>query len=570
MTFYILGFVVIITNVYNIFLDKFINWQLKNSNLCSILFGFAFEMCLLPAQKSGSTLDGSLTSVSSESFVHATSFREGSQNVGAEPKFLIIGAGAAGIACAVSLLRKGFKCVTIIEAENRIGGRIYSKQFGHNIIEMGAQWCHGETGNIVFQMVNGKNMLRSSSYIYTNFDCIRSDGSVVPHDVVKKLKTILAQIFARRDEELPTFEGTLGEYLFKNFFKILYRDEYKNIDEVIAKEFFENFAKIERSETSAGLDEMSGRGFQSYKTCDGDYLLHFEEGFLHFLRTLMGADELSNDLGILEDKILFGIRVKEIIWKRHDFKVEVTCENTSAVFLVDHVIVTVSLGVLKRKVQQMFTPELPLSKLNAIEGLGYGSIMKIYLEFPAPFWSGQWTGLAMLWREEDVAEIRDSQRAWLEDIYGFYRVPRQPCTLVGWLVGSNIPLVETMSDFDVIDGCLYLLRRFLPQWKINNAVDLARTTWDTNINFNGSFSFRSLKTEELSTSSAELAQPITILGPAPTYRILTPLKGALAVKPVVQFAGEATHDYYFGTVHGAVETGIREAKRLEGYYAVDI
>lgn len=527
-------------------------------------------MCLLPVRKSGTSIEEDVSTASSESFVHKTSFKEGSLNTAAEPKFLIIGAGAAGIACAVSLLRKGFKCVTIIEAENRIGGRIYTKSFSHNVIEMGAQWCHGEKDNIVFQTVNDKNMLRSSSNIYTNFDCIRSNGEIVPRDVVQKLKTLLAEIFARRDEELSTFEGTLGEYLSKNFFKMLRNDEYNNIDKAIAQEFFENFTKIERSETLAGLDEISARGFQSYTTCDGDYLLHFEEGFLQFLRILMGADELGNDLGILEDKILFGFRVKEILWKRNDFKVEVICENTSAIFLVDHVIVTVSLGVLKNRAHEMFTPELPISKLNAIEGLGYGSIMKIYLEFPAPFWSTQWTGLAMLWREEDAAEIRDSQRAWLEDIYGFYRVPKQPCTLVGWLVGSNIPLVETMSDFDVINGCLYLLRRFLPQWNINNAIDFAKTTWDTNTNFNGSFSFISLKTEELSTSPAELAQPITVLGPAPIYRVVNPPKGALAVKPIVQFAGEATHDCFFGTVHGAVETGIREAKRLEGYYAVDI
>lgn len=28
------------------------------------------------------------------------------------------------------------------------------------------------------------------------------------------------------------------------------------------------------------------------------------------------------------------------------------------------------------------------------------------------------------------------------------------------------------------------------------------------------------------------------------------------------FAGEATHDYFYSTVHGAVETGWREADRI--------
>lgn len=35
---------------------------------------------------------------------------------------------------------------------------------------------------------------------------------------------------------------------------------------------------------------------------------------------------------------------------------------------------------------------------------------------------------------------------------------------------------------------------------------------------------------------------------------------------VVQFAGEATHSRYFSTVHGAIETGYREAERLINFY----
>ena len=32
------------------------------------------------------------------------------------------------------------------------------------------------------------------------------------------------------------------------------------------------------------------------------------------------------------------------------------------------------------------------------------------------------------------------------------------------------------------------------------------------------------------------------------------------------FGGEATHDHYYSTVHGAIETGWREADRILRYY----
>ena len=47
-----------------------------------------------------------------------------------DPKILIIGAGAAGIAAASRLLEKGFQNVLILEAKNRIGGRIHTVKFG--------------------------------------------------------------------------------------------------------------------------------------------------------------------------------------------------------------------------------------------------------------------------------------------------------------------------------------------------------------------------------------------------------------------------------------------------------
>lgn len=35
---------------------------------------------------------------------------------------------------------------------------------------------------------------------------------------------------------------------------------------------------------------------------------------------------------------------------------------------------------------------------------------------------------------------------------------------------------------------------------------------------------------------------------------------------IILFAGEATHEHYFSTVHGAVESGFREADRIVNYY----
>lgn len=57
-----------------------------------------------------------------------------------EKKIVIIGAGASGFAAASKLIANGFHNLLILEAENRIGGRVHTIPFGANVLDMGAQW----------------------------------------------------------------------------------------------------------------------------------------------------------------------------------------------------------------------------------------------------------------------------------------------------------------------------------------------------------------------------------------------------------------------------------------------
>lgn len=57
-----------------------------------------------------------------------------------DKKVIIVGAGSSGVAAGTKLVSNGFKNVTILEAENRIGGRVHTVPFGSNVVDMGAQW----------------------------------------------------------------------------------------------------------------------------------------------------------------------------------------------------------------------------------------------------------------------------------------------------------------------------------------------------------------------------------------------------------------------------------------------
>src|ERR1700758_1803879 len=55
---------------------------------------------------------------------------------------IVIGAGMAGLTAARSLAEAGMK-VLVAEAQDRIGGRIWTRHIGDEAIELGAEFVHG-------------------------------------------------------------------------------------------------------------------------------------------------------------------------------------------------------------------------------------------------------------------------------------------------------------------------------------------------------------------------------------------------------------------------------------------
>lgn len=107
--------------------------------------------------------------------------------------------------------------------------------------------------------------------------------------------------------------------------------------------------------------------------------------------------------------------------------------------------------------------------------------------------------------------------------------------------------MEVLSDKDIVKSCEYVFDKFLPNTSSEIIITQVRTSkWKTNCHFGGTYSYH---TDE-SSSANQLAEAIKDVNQTP--RIL--------------FAGEATHDYFFSTVHGAIESGFREAERLINIY----
>ncbi|XP_037719123.1 spermine oxidase [Drosophila subpulchrella] len=465
----------------------------------------------------------------------------------ASSRIMIVGAGASGIAAATRLLQNNFGDVQILEAENRIGGRINTISFGDNVVDVGAQWVHGKERNCVYEMVKDMGVVSDTGDFFSNVKRVRSNKEVVPDDLACSIHDIA--LGSMPSGPLPVV-GSFGNHLVETFWRNI-ESQLPRVDRTLASEALDAFAKHESSIIGAdNLFEVSVREHIEYDECDGDKLVHWgTKGYQRFLRLLMKVGEdAPEELGLLEGRVRLGKKVTKIELARPR-KVIVRCEDGDY-FEVDHVICTVSLGVLQEQHERLFVPPLPAAKVNAIRGLTLGTVNKMYMEFEEQPFPKDWVGFFCFWLAQDLKELRKTEYFWLEGITGIHKITCQPRLLMAWVGGSFGRHMETLSDEKVLEGLQWLFRKFLT-FEIPPPKRFHRSKWFSNPNFRGTWTFRPTKADERETGPRDLEAPV--MGEDGHLGLL--------------FAGEASSRNHFSTVHGAVEAGWREADRLIRLYS---
>lgn len=74
--------------------------------------------------------------------------------------------------------------------------------------------CHGEKGNVVYDLAKDKNLLSASHTDYTSFNLIRSNGEQIPKSIGDKLTKLYLEIIfdERYDVEKREYNGSLGNF----------------------------------------------------------------------------------------------------------------------------------------------------------------------------------------------------------------------------------------------------------------------------------------------------------------------------------------------------------------------
>ena len=137
-------------------------------------------------------------------------------------KIVIIGAGVSGIGATNKLLENGFHDVVILEATDRIEGRVHSVPFSSGIIDLGAQWVSDE--NVVYEMMKD-HFVFGDTAIGIRDAFLDSSGEQLDYKKCKQLKNLADGMFLETNEMLESNE-TYGKFLKRKYYEALATAEF--------------------------------------------------------------------------------------------------------------------------------------------------------------------------------------------------------------------------------------------------------------------------------------------------------------------------------------------------------
>ncbi|XP_058006926.1 polyamine oxidase 1 isoform X2 [Hevea brasiliensis] len=254
---------------------------------------------------------------------------------------IIIGAGISGLSAAKVLAENGIEDLVILEASDRIGGRIRKENFGGVSVELGAGWIAGVGGkesNPVWELANQSGLRTCfSDYSNARYNIYDRSGKIFPSGVAADSykKAVDSAIMKLRSLEANHVD--VGEVIEPP-------GSPKTPIELAIDFILHDFemAEVEPISTYVDFGER-------------EFLVADERGY-EYLLYKMAEDFLFTSEGkILDARLKLNKVVREIQHSRNGVIVKT---EDGSVYEANYVILSVSIGVLQSDLIS-FRPPLP-------------------------------------------------------------------------------------------------------------------------------------------------------------------------------------------------------------------
>lgn len=283
-------------------------------------------------------------------------------------RVIVIGAGVAGLAAAARLREAG-RDVLLLEARDRIGGRVWTTSVPGLIVpvELGAEFLHGQAKEIdEIARVDGARVIDVAGRRWSS----TRGRLTLMDDFWERLDRPMRRLNAQRTRD-RSFADALSAM----------RGVQSN-DRQLALQYVEGFHAAdpfsisERALADGGSPRRDVRERRIGRVLEGYSAI---------------VDALARPIG---DRIRLNSAVRSIGWQRGRVEVELVdrVTGTPSTTAADAAVVTIPLGVLQAMAGDEgaveFNPTVPGIARN-VSRLCMGHVMKVVLQLDEPFWTGE-------------------------------------------------------------------------------------------------------------------------------------------------------------------------------------
>lgn len=297
---------------------------------------------------------------------------------------VILGGGAAGVTAADELYNAGIDFV-LLEASDKLGGRLREEQFHGETIEAGAEWVHGlrtsRRGhtNSAWTLVKMAK-LRGNLTSHDSAMHLWRDGSVVPASLWQRWKRRLDRAYSaceRRGLRATDDNESTGECLARVGYR---RGRLAPADQAVAAtlEWLKvDFEALLRPDAVA-LRETVPKNYDPYRGRydNRDFRVVDRRGYARAVRRLAASFERSVWLSQPAARVEYSAD-----------GVTVTTATNKRVH-AEYAVCTLPLGVLQSYLDDghFFSPALPADKQSGLRHMKMGHYAKVTLAFALNFW----------------------------------------------------------------------------------------------------------------------------------------------------------------------------------------
>lgn len=435
---------------------------------------------------------------------------------------IVVGAGVSGLTAARLLQEQGLT-VIVLEARDRIGGRVHTMRDGR-VTDLGASWIHGITDSPVAAAAEAFGM----PTVEFTVGGYQPDGRPIAYYGPDGTRLSDADA-ARFAADIHEVDAALAMVVASSAPDASYRDVTDAALEGMrwdaertqrVREYLEHRAE---EQYGVWIEDLAAHGLDD-DSIEGDEVV-FPDGYDRLpMRLAEGLD------------VRLGHVVSRVDWSGG----RVTVTSDRGVFTAATAVVTVPVGVLQSG-SFVIEPPLPEPVAGALGRLRMNAFEKVFLRFPAKFW------------DDDVYAIRQQgpESVWWHSWYDLTPLHGVP-TLLTFAAGRAATASRRWDESDVVDTVLAQLRRLYGS-RVPQPTRVDVTAWQDDPYALGAYAYMTVGST--TDDHDDLA---------------TPIGG------ILHLAGEATWTDDPATVTAAMLSGHRAAGNvlgrdvpIEGLWAAD-